>query len=198
LGNFTDCKTKTMSSDALKKAEETQLRNIASASGKKLDEWTSLIKNCGFSKHGEIVNFLKTEHGLGHGNANMLVDYANKSHSGFNEDDELLTQQYSGKQEWKELYDRIITEIEKFGNDIEISPKKAYVSVRRKKQVAILQPSTKKRFDIGLNMKDTPPTGALEPAGSWNTMCTHRIKIEKQEDLTSDVIQWLKDAYQQA
>ncbi|RYZ31171.1 MAG: DUF4287 domain-containing protein [Chitinophagaceae bacterium] len=187
-----------MNLDALKKAEETQLKNIESTSGIKLDQWTTIIKNCGFSKHGEIVNFLKKEHGLGHGNANMLVHYANKSHSGFGKEDELLTQQFEGKEEWKGLYDQLITEIKKFGDDIEISPKKAYVSVRRQKQFAILQPSTKNRFDIGLNIKDFPPNVVLEPAGSWNTMCTHRIKITKQEDLTDQVIQWVREAYNQA
>ena len=40
-----------------------------------------------------------------------------------------------------------------FANN-EIAPKKAYVSVRSKKQFAMLQPSTKSRFDIGLIIKN--------------------------------------------
>ena len=188
-----------MNSDALKKAEETQLKNIESSSGIKLDQWATIIKNSGFSKHGELVNFIKKEYQLGHGNANTLVHYVNKSHSGFGNEDELITQQYEGKDEWKKMYDQIIAEIKNFGNDVEVSPKKAYVSVRRKKQFAILQPSTKTRFDIGLNLKNLPAAATgLDPAGSWNTMCTHRIKIEKQADLNSAVIQWLREAYDQA
>ena len=89
-----------------------------------------------------------------------------------------------------------------FGGDIEFSPKKAYVSVRRKKQFAILQPSTKTRFDIGLNLKGIEPAGKLEKAGSWNAMCTHRVKLESEADLTAEMVAdlrgWLKQAYDQA
>lgn len=192
------CKTKTMNSDALKKAEETQLRNIESSTGKKLEEWATIIIKCNFSKHGEIVSFLKKEYGLGHGNANMLVHYVNKSASTFENADDLITQQYEGKEALKKIYDTLVASITSFGTDVEISPKKAYASLRRKKQFAILQPTTKTRLDIGLNLKDIAPAGVLEAAGSWNAMCTHRIKIEKQEDVNDAVIQWIREAYNQA
>ena len=85
-----------------------------------------------------------------------------------------------------------------FGNDIEISPKKAYVSLRRKKQFAIFQPSTKARLDVGLNIKDLDPSGRLEPGKSWNAMCTHRIKIEDNKALDKELIAWIRKAYDQA
>jgi predicted transport protein len=187
-----------MNSGALRKAEETQLKNIELNSGKELQQWATIIKNCGFSKHGEIVNFLKNEHGLGHGNANMLVHYINKSHSTYEKADDLITQQYEGKKELKKIYDKLIESITNFGSDVEISPKKAYASVRRKKQFAIIQPTTKTRLDIGLNLKNITATGVLEAAASWKAMCTHRIKIEKQEDVDNSVIQWVREAHNQA
>ncbi len=70
-------------------------------------------------------------------------------------------------------YDKLMHAIAKFGNDVEVSPKKAYVSLRRKKQFAIIQPSTKTRMDVGLNIKGVKPAGKVEAAGSWNAMCTH-------------------------
>lgn len=54
----------------------------------------------------------------------------------------------------KPWYDKIMAEINKFGKDVEAAPKKAYVSLRRKKQFALIQPSTKDRLDIGLNIKE--------------------------------------------
>jgi len=128
----------------------------------------------------------------------MLVHYANKSNAGFENDDDLVEQQYKGKEDLKKIYDYLMKEIKKFGDDVELSPKKAYVSLRRKKQFAIIQPSTKTRIDIGLNLKNIQPSGSLEAGGSWNAMCTHRIKIEKKEDVTPQVIQWLTEAYGQA
>ena len=191
-------KPKQMSVESLKTAEANQLKNIETSTGKSLDQWTAIIKKSGFSKHGELVNFLKKEHGLGHGNANMLVHNANKSHASFENDDDLIEQQYKGKEELKKIYDYVIGEIKKFGADIELSPKKAYVSLRRKKQFAIVQPSTKTRMDIGLNLKNVEPAGALEAGGSWNAMCTHRIKIEKEKDVDANVLKWIKQAYDQS
>jgi Domain of unknown function (DUF4287) len=43
--------------------------------GKPIAHWQHLIRTCGKPKHMEIVNSLKTEHGLGHGHANALVGY---------------------------------------------------------------------------------------------------------------------------
>lgn len=38
-------------------------------------EWTDLIRTSPPAKHMELVNWLKSEHGLGHGHANALVTY---------------------------------------------------------------------------------------------------------------------------
>ena len=77
-------------------------------------------------------------------------------------------------------------------------PKKAYVSLRRKKQFAIIQPSTKTRMDVGLNIRDQPATGKLEAAGSWNSMCSHRVKLETEKDIDADLIGWIRKSYEQA
>lgn len=43
--------------------------------GKSIAEWQKIILNCGKEKHMEIVNFLKSEHEMGHGHANALVGW---------------------------------------------------------------------------------------------------------------------------
>jgi predicted transport protein len=186
-------------SDSIKKAIANQMKNLEDKTGKKLDEWKAIVNNSGLSKHGEIVTMLKEKYGLGHGYANMLVHESKQSSSmAVENQDELVTEQYKGKEEMKKWYDMIIEKIQALGDDVELSPKKAYVSVRRKKQFAIIQPSTKTRMDIGLNIKNVPVEGKLEAAGSWNTMCTHRIKVESEKDINKDVFSWIKQAYEQA
>ncbi|MBW7874346.1 MAG: DUF4287 domain-containing protein, partial [Ignavibacteria bacterium] len=93
---------------------------------------------------------------------------------------------------------KLMEVISGFGDDIEEAPKKAYVSVRRKKQFAIIQPSVKTRLDLGLNIKGEEPTGITEKAGSWNAMCTHRIKIGDISELNQEIFDWIKKAYDQA
>jgi predicted transport protein len=181
------------------KATQTQVDNIEKNSGKKLNDWIAIVNKSGFEKHGELVNFLKEKHGFTHGNANVVVHFARQSHAGAVENsDELVTEQYKGKEHLRAWYDKIMAEVMKFGNDIEVAPKKAYVSLRRKKQFAILQPSTKDRLDVGLNIKGMQPSGDVTASGSWNAMCTHRIKVEDEKRINKDLIQWIRQAYDQA
>jgi hypothetical protein len=44
--------------------------------GKSIAEWKNLIRTRYPAKHMEIVNWLKAEHGMGHGHANALVGYS--------------------------------------------------------------------------------------------------------------------------
>ena len=186
-------------SESLDKASATQIANIEKSTGKKLSDWIAIVNKSGFAKHGELVNFLKEKHGFTHGNANMVVHYAKQSHAGAAENDtDWIAEQYKGKENLKPWYDKIMSEINKFGKDIEVSPKKAYVSLRRKKQFAILQPSTKDRFDVGLNIKGVTPSGNVIAAGSWNAMCTHRIKVGDEKMINKDLFEWIKKSYDQA
>lgn len=188
-----------MNSESIDKATQTQIANIEKSTGKKLDQWIAIVNKAGLSKHGELVNFLKEKHGFTHGNANVVVHFAKQSHAGAAENlDDLITAQYKGKEELKPWYDKIMNEVNKFGKDIEIAPKKGYVSLRRKKQFAIIQPSTKTRMDVGLNIKGVAPSGNVETAGSWNAMCTHRIKVEDEKMINKDLINWIKQSYDQA
>ncbi len=41
--------------------------------GRPIDEWMALLPTAGVTKHMELVNWLKSEHGMGHGHANALV-----------------------------------------------------------------------------------------------------------------------------
>ena len=188
-----------MSSQSLDNAYATQIVNIEKNTGKKLKEWIAIVNNSGYSKHGELVKFLKEQHGFTHGNANMVVLYAKQNFSRATENEtDWIAEQYKGKENLKIWYDKIIAALNQLGKDIELAPKKAYVSLRRKKQFAIIQPSTKTRLDLGLNIKDVATAGNLEAAGSFNGMCTHRIKIDDAKAINKELINWIKQAYEQA
>jgi hypothetical protein len=84
------------------------------------------------------------------------------------------------------------------GPDVEIAPKKANVSLRRRKQFALLQPTTRTRLDLGLILKASEPEGRLEASGSFNAMFTHRVKLAAPDDIDAEVLAWLKAAYEEA
>ena len=50
--------------------------SIEKTYGKPVQHWLDLVNARPTEKHMEVVNWLKTEHGLGHGHANALVAYA--------------------------------------------------------------------------------------------------------------------------
>jgi endonuclease III-like uncharacterized protein len=43
--------------------------------GLPIDHWIKLVQKQKDMKHMELVNWLKSEHGLGHGHANAIVAY---------------------------------------------------------------------------------------------------------------------------
>ena len=152
------------------------------------------------AKHGQLVAFLKKEHELTHGYANQIAlralatDDAPAAGS-----DDLTAAQYAGaKAALKPIYDSLVASIRAFGTDIELSPKKAYVSLRRSKQFGLIQPSTATRVDVGLVLKGVEPAGRLEAAGSFNAMVTHRVRVSAATEIDKQLVGWLKTAYQGA
>lgn len=180
------------------KATQTMIENLYKNTGKTLEQWIHIVAKENFSKHGEILKFLKEKHGFTHGFANLVALKSKGSDAGSAENpDDLMTKQYKGKEHFKPMYDKLISEIQSFGNDIEIAPKNTYVSVRRKKQFAILNPATKTRFEIGINLKGQAPQGKLV-AEKPNGMCSHKIDLADMKDMDKEVISWLKIAYDNA
>jgi len=173
--------------------------NILAKTGQPVSHWVKLARSQKLDKHGQIVKYLKTEHGITHGYANLIAHEALQSSAEHQEDDDLVAGQYSGdKAGLKPIYDKLMKEIGRFGADVEVAPKKAYVSLRRKKQFALIQPSTKTRLDVGINLKGKAPGGRLEASGSFNAMVSHRVRLETAADANAEVISWLKEAYQAA
>jgi hypothetical protein len=182
-------------------AEATMIANFKEKTGKTLDDWLKIVAKSGAKKHGEIVAALKNDHGMTHGFANMVAMKHLKSDAGSLAEGgaDLVAEQYSGeKAALRPHYDAIMKAVSAFGPDVEVSPKKAYVSLRRSKQFAILQPSTKARLDVGINLKGAAPTARLEASGSFNAMVSHRVRVEKAADIDKALIGWLKAAYDAA
>jgi hypothetical protein len=184
---------------------ETQIRNIEEKYGKLLSEWIVIIKNSGKTKHSEIVAMLKSDYGMSHGSAHRVALKANGTDgasivkaakaAGTDPVEDIYI---SKKIALKPLHDALMAVIMKFGNDIEIAPKKGYVSLRHKKQFAMIQPTTTTRIDVGLILKDEPTTERLETASGFNALFTHRVRVITLNDVDGELINWLRQAYELA
>lgn len=173
------------------------LANLPDKTGRTIDQWMKLVATSGAQKHGEIVKWLKGEHGVTHGYANLIAHH--HLSAGTPADDETLVDaQYAGKESLRPIYEKLKEEIATFGSDVEFAPKKTYVSVRRNRQFALIQPSTKTRIDVGIQDKGRAPEGRLEESGKWNAMVSHRVRLESIEDVDDELIGWLREAYGKA
>lgn len=183
----------------LDKATQSMIDNLHKNTGRSLEEWIAIVKKEKLEKHGAQLKFLKEKHGLTHGFANMIALKARGADAASASSEEsLIENQYKGKEQFKPLYDQLISTVQSFGTDVEIAPKKNYVSLRRKKQFALLQPATKTRFEVGIILKGQEAQGKLEAITAANAMCSHKINLTGSDDLDKEVIFWLQAAYDQA
>ena len=180
-------------------ATETMIQNLKEKTGKDLAAWQAVVARSGAARHSEIVTYLKTQFGVTHGYANLIAHKSLGSDAGSADEGLLLAAQYAGeKAGLRPIYDLLIKKVQAFGADIELAPKKGYVSVRRSKQFALVQPSTKTRLDVGIQLKGVPPTDRLEKSGSFNAMVSHRVRLESVKEVDSQLLAWLKQAYDAA
>jgi hypothetical protein len=152
-------------------------------------------------KHGEIRDYLKRELGLGHGDANALVHAVLSSdgaRSAQGKDiSDVLDEIYSGpRAAFRPVHEELIKQISTFG-EFETAPKKGYVSLRRRKQFAMLGPATNTRFELGINAKDLPAQPRLveQRPGS---MCNYIVRLSDPAEVDPQLIGWLRTAFESA
>ena len=186
---------------SLDKAVQTQIDNIQKKTGKSLDELAAIVKKSGLSKHGEIREMLKEKLGLGHGDANTLVHVVFQSDgqraAEGKSTDAVLDEIYSGaKAGFRPIHEALMKHITKFG-EFEIVPKKGYVSLRRKKQFAMIGPKTNTRFEVGINLKGLKKNSRLleQPSGS---MCNYIVSLTDATEVDAELIAWIKSAFESA
>lgn len=179
-------------------ARATQVRNIEAKTGKDLATLRAAVAASGKVKHGEVRSWLMAAYGLGYGDANTLAFFAVAAPDApVASEVEVLAEIYSGKKaHLRAVHDAVLAELRTLG-DFEIAPKKGYVSLRRKKQFAMLGPKTAERAELGLNLKENVATNRVvaQPPGG---MCQYVVSLTKAEDVDGEVIAVLKRAFDAA
>lgn len=173
-------------------------RNIKAQTGRSVAAWVELLRESGASKHGGRVAWLKAEHGLSHAHANHIAKRASEAAAPRSVDDPVAHLFEGGKEALRPVYERLAAIATALGPDVELAPKKANVSVRRRKQFALIQPSTRTRVDLGLILAGREPDGRLEASGSFNAMFTHRVKLTSVDEVDAEVIALLREAFDAA
>jgi hypothetical protein len=211
--------------NAVDRGFQSQLANIQARTGRSLDELYALVRESGLSRHGEIREMFKTTLGLGHGDANTLAKFylqqaagslpsaapqsaapaanaaladagqAGAAQGGAGEDP--LDALYTGaKAPLRPIHEAVMAQIEALG-PFEIAPKKGYLSLRQKRQFAMLGPGTRGRVELGLNLKGLEGTERLiaQPPGG---MCQFKVFLISIDEVDAELVAWLAAAYNAA
>ena len=176
-------------------ATRTMISNFPERTGRSLDDWVALIRASGKTRHGEVVTMLKTEYGISHGFANFAAITALKADDAPQGDD-LVDAMYAGpKVALRPLHEAVISVARGFGDDVELAPKKAYVSLRRKKQFGMVGPGPAGTLELGFNLPGADPGARFQPVTG---MCTHRVRIASEAEFDDELVGWLRRAYEGA
>jgi Domain of unknown function (DUF5655) len=92
------------------------------------------------------------------------------------------------------IHDQIMLVIDSFGSDVEVAPKKGYLSLRRRVQFAMLRPAAK-HVDLALVLHGRPTTHRFESSATFNALFTHRVRVKLPSDVDAELKTWLKLAY---
>ena len=187
----------------------TQLKNIQARTGKTIAQLHAAVAASGAAKHGEKRSWLMEQFKLGYGDANAVALFIGKPLPDLGAgapaapapapaaEGDPLDAIYSGaKAPLRPLHEEVMAAVHSLG-DFEEAPKKSYISLRRKKQFAMVGPATKDAVEIGLNAKDLPPHARLkvQPPGS---MCQATTRIGSATEVDAALKGWLKRAYDAA
>jgi hypothetical protein len=167
-----------------------QLSNIEKTYGHSIDDLTDQIAGSGLTKHTEVVAMLKQRYGMTHGAAHR-VSLTARDRLG------QPSTPKSASAATEEIYSRLLAVAVSLGPDVEQAQKKGYVSLRRRKQFAMLQPAAK-WVNVGMVLSAAKTTARLEPAAKWNALFTHRVRVHTEAEIDSELRSWLAAAYKTA
>lgn len=185
----------------------TQLRNIQDKTGKTIAELHAVLAGSGLAKTGERRTLLMEQFRLGYGDANAVALFYGKpvpdlgsgaapAKPAVAEGDPLDAIYTGAKAGLRPLHETVMAFVNSLG-PFDAAPKKAYISLRRKKQFAMVGPATKDAIEIGLNAKDLPADVRLkvQPPGG---MCQATTRISTAKDVDAALKGWIKQAYEAA
>jgi len=176
------------------------LDSIKAKTGKTPDDFRVLAAEEGLTQYGEIMAWLKSDFGLGHGHANAIAQLLVHPEARNVEPDDRVAKLFAGnKAKWRQPYDTLLAELLGFGTDVATAPTNTYISLLRgSKKFGIVQPSSAERLDIGIKLKGVAPTARFEAGRTWNAMVTHRVRIGDPAEIDAELLAWLQLAYEAA
>ncbi len=177
---------------------EQEIGWLIERTGEGLETWNARVRETGIADEAALRSWL-TEQGVTGYPAMLLLmerfgypDYLQATA------DELIDGQYADRPGLRPILDTILDMLPRVG-EIEVQARKTHVAlITPKRTFAAVQPTTKKRVDLGLRLTaDQQPSGRLERAANFGqSSVTHKIGLASADEIDAEVEGWLKRAYE--
>ncbi len=179
-----------------KEIEKEFIDSLKQNTGKDLENWLSVVKNCGIEKRNDIVKWLKEEHGFGHMNANLIMGiYTNDGKPVYSSEVNLLDNQIEKYKDMRPLFVEVHNALLKWDNTVEFVVKKTYVSVTKKREFAAIN-IQKGELRLGMDLGNAPFEGIVEKSKLTGPMprISHMVVIKVSSDVNKNLFQLLDKA----
>jgi hypothetical protein len=183
------------------------IADLKPKTGRTLEQWIALTKKDGPKDLALRRAWLKSKYNLGTNSAWWIAERADGK--GDEEDTperylataaRFVEDQYSGKKSaLRPLYDELLRLAKSLGPDVKACPCKSIVPLYREHVFAQIKPTTLSRIDLGLcftSYKGKLPNRLIDTGGfAKKDRITHRMGVSSPSDIDSDLIKWLRAAY---
>lgn len=189
-----------MASNSPDKMMAAVTESMRERTGRTLDEWVALVQSSGVDPldQNAVRRWLKSEHGVLQNSRWAIADAAARA-AGWvpPTTSEYVDQQYSGaKAALRPIFDRLRSVIEALGDDITMEGRSTYTPFVRRRQFVAIAAATRSRVDVGLRYTSAPDSKLLTSATAPG-QATHKLSLMAPEQVTKEVEQLLRAAYEQ-
>lgn len=179
---------------------EAVARSMEERTGRTIEEWTALVQAEGPDPLDQkaVRRWLKDEHGIKQNSRYAIADTAARA-AGWEPPglEEYVDRQYSGpKAHLRPIFDRLREILEGLGGDVRVEGRKSYIPFVRGRQFAAVAAATRSRVDVGVRYTEPPPSERLEK-GRAPGQGTHGISLRSVEEITDEIADLLRVAYEQ-
>lgn len=165
--------------------------------GKTLEQWLPVVKASGFSKTMEITNWLKEEHKFNHLQATLLTGlYLNNGKPVYQNEDSLLDNQFAKCEQMKPLFNTVSEMILTHFPEMQMIPKKTYVSFTATREFAAINIKPKE-IRLGMDLGDMPFNEKVQKTKLSGPMprISHMVVVTDAKQLDKTLIEYLQLSY---
>jgi hypothetical protein len=179
------------------------IENIKAKTGLAPDDFVRLAGQKGLLsqdvKATQVLDWLRDDYGLGRGHGMAIVLVLQSATAPAREPGSAVDEHFRGaRARWKALYESLPAEIRDFGPDVAVGTGRSYPSLLRNGRKFGIVQVTGDRLDLGIKLDAAPESDRYEPARTWNSMVTHRVRITEPSQIDDHLVTELRRAYELA